>query len=88
MKRAIALVTESTRRDRTRQGFAAPRPVGAPLTEPAPPPKKDRLRGRCPSESSPGSRAPNPDSSHSNWTILWGQVKRAETQPGRESRES
>ena len=74
MKRAIALVTESTRRDRTRQGFAAPRPVGAPLTEPAPPPKKDRLRGRCPSESSPGSRAPNPDSSHSNWTILWGQV--------------
>ena len=76
MKRAIALVTESTRRDRTRQGFAAPRPVGAPLTEPAPPPKKDRLRGRCPSESSPGSRAPNPDSSHSNWTILWGQVRR------------
>ena len=75
MKRAIALVTESTRRDGTRQGFAAPRPVGAPLTEPAPPPKKDRLRGRCPSESSPGSRAPNPDSSHSNWTILWGQVK-------------
>ena len=74
MKRAIALVTESTRRDGTRQGFAAPRPVGAPLTEPAPPPKKDRLRGRCPSESSPGSRAPNPDSSHSNWTILWGQV--------------
>ena len=61
MKRAIALVTESTRRDGTRQGFAAPRPVGAPLTEPAPPPKKDRLRGRCPSESSPGSRAPNPD---------------------------
>ena len=76
VKRAIALVTESTRRDGTRQGFAAPRPVGAPLTEPAPPPKKDRLRGRCPSESSPGSRAPNPDSSHSNWTILWGQVSR------------
>ena len=49
--------------------------MGAPLTEPAPPPKKDRLRGRCPSESSPGSRAPNPDSSHSNWTILWGQVR-------------
>ena len=37
MKRDIALATESTRRDGTRQGFAAPRPVGAPLTEPAPP---------------------------------------------------
>ena len=74
MKRAIALVTESTRRDGTRQGYAAPRPMGAPLTEPAPPPKKDQLRERCPSEDSPGSWAPNPDSSHSNWTIPRGQV--------------
>ena len=74
MKRAIALATESTRRDGTRQGFAAPRPVGAPLTEPAPLPKKDRLRGRCPSGDSPGSLAPNPDPSHSNWTIPRGQV--------------
>ena len=74
MKRAIALATESTRRDGTRQGFAAPRPVGAPLTELAPPPKKDRLRGRCPSGDSPGSLAPNPDPSHSNWTIPRGQV--------------
>ena len=74
LKRAIALATESTRRDGTRQGFAAPRPVGAPLTEPAPPPKKDRLRGRCPSGNSPGSLAPNPDPSHANWTIPRGQV--------------
>ena len=62
MKRAIALATESTRRDGTRQGFAAPRPVGAPLTEPAPPPKKDRLRGRCPSGEQPGIFGPQPGS--------------------------
>ena len=31
MKRRIALATETTRRDGTRQGFARPRPVGAPL---------------------------------------------------------
>ena len=68
MKRAIALETESTRRAGTRQGYAAPRPMGAPLTEPAPPPKKDQLRGRCPSEDNPGSLASNPESSHSNWT--------------------
>ena len=74
VKRAIALVTESTRRDGTRQGYAAPRPMGAPLTAPAPPPKKDQLRGRCPSEDSPGSWAPNPESSHFNWTIPRGQV--------------
>ena len=74
MKRAIALETERTRRDGTRPGYAAPRPAGAPLTAPAPPPKKDQLRGRCPSEDSPGSWAPNPDSSHSNWTIPRGQV--------------
>ena len=74
MKRVIALATESTRRAGTRQGYAAPRPMGAPLTEPAPPPKKDQLRGRCPSEDSPGSWAPNPESSHSNWTIPRGQV--------------
>ena len=76
MKRAIALETERTRRDGTRPGYAAPRPAGAPLTAPAPPPKKDQLRGRCPSEDSPGSWAPNPDSSHSNWTIPRGQVTR------------
>ena len=74
VKRAIALETESTRRDGTRQGCAAPRPVGAPLTEPAPPPKNDRLRGRCPSESIPGSLGPSPDSSHFSWTIRRGQV--------------
>ena len=74
MKRGIALETESTQRAGTRQWFAAPRPVGAPLTEPAPPPKKDRLRGRCPSDDSPGSLASNPESSHSNWTIPRGQV--------------
>ena len=61
VKRDIALATESTRRDGTRQGFAAP-------------PKKVRLRGRCPSGDSPGSLAPNPDPSHSNWTIPRGQV--------------
>ena len=74
MKRAIALVTERTRRAGTRQGYAAPRPMGAPLTEPAPPPKKDQLRGRCPSEDSPGSLASNPESSHFNWIISRGQV--------------
>ena len=82
MKRVIALATESTRRAGTRQGYAAPRPMGAPLTEPAPPPKKDQLRGRCPSEDSPGSWAPNPESSHSNWTIPRGQVRRTR-RPGR-----
>ena len=74
MKRAIALEIESTWRDGVSQGYATPRPKGAPLTDPAPPPKNDRLRGRCPPEDIPGSLGPSPLSSHSNWTILWGQV--------------
>jgi hypothetical protein len=43
---SFALDTTNTRTAGTRQGFALPRPAGAPLTEPVRPPKRFLIRGR------------------------------------------